>query len=187
MLAVASVTGPAAGGGTVTCETRQGDLRDLDLGGSSLLTASALLDVLTVEDVDGLAAACAAADCPALLTLSVAGRVDLAPADPLDGAFTAAFNDHQRRDGRLGPDAIGAAVTAFESRGMTVRTAPSPWRLGPAEPALRDKWLRGWVAAACEQEPSLAAEADAYLGRRLPDRDLRAVVHHSDLLATGAA
>ncbi|HVW43862.1 MAG TPA: class I SAM-dependent methyltransferase [Amycolatopsis sp.] len=187
VLAVAAVTGPAADGGDVTFETWQGDLRGLDLDGTSLLTASALLDVLTLEDVDGLAAACAGADCPALLTLSVAGRVDLDPVEPLDSAFTAAFNDHQRREGRLGPDAPGAAAAAFEAHGMTVRTAPSPWRLGPADAPLREKWLRGWVAAACEQDPALAAEAPAYLTCRLADAHLRAAVHHTDLLALGAS
>ena len=186
LLAVATVTGPAADGSAVTFETRQGELTGLDLTGTSLLTASALLDILTAEEVAGLAAACAAAECPALLTLSVAGRVELDPVDPLDDSFAAAFNDHQRRDGLLGPDAADAAVSAFEQRGMAVRTAPSPWRLGPVDAPLREKWLRGWVAAACEQDPSLTPEAGAYLERRLGDGDLRAVVHHTDLLAAGA-
>ncbi|HJQ48133.1 MAG TPA: SAM-dependent methyltransferase [Amycolatopsis sp.] len=187
VLAVATVTGPTADGGAVTFETRHGDLRGDDLDGPSLLTASALLDILTAEDVDGIAASCAAAGCPALLTMTVAGRVELDPADSLDTAFTAAFNDHQRRGGLLGPDAVDAAVTAFETHGMSVRTAPSPWRLGPGETALREVWLRGWVAAACEQDPALTTEATAYLARRLATPALRAVIHHTDVLATEAA
>lgn len=184
-VAGASVTGP-----DVTVETREGDLTTLradDLAGTSLLTASALLDLLTAEEVDALAEACVDAGCPALLTLSVAGRVDLEPAEPLDAEFAEAFNAHQRRevDGRrlLGPDAVAAAVESFERRGAVVRTSPSPWRLGPDQSALAGEWLRGWVGAACEQRPDLAGEAPAYLGRRLAG-ELRVVVHHTDLLAS---
>jgi len=171
----------------VTVQTREGDLTALrgdDFAGTSLVTASALLDLFTAEEVDGLAEACAGI--PVLFTLSVAGRVELEPADPLDTAFQDAFNAHQRRvvDGRrlLGPDAVTAAAAAFERVGSEVVTRPSPWRLGPDQAALAAEWLRGWVGAAVEQEPGLAAEAPEYLRRRL-DEGLTAVVHHTDLLA----
>ena len=104
LLGVAAVSGVAADGSAVTFDTHHGELTGLradDLAGTSLVTASALLDLLTAQEVDGLAAACAAAGCPALLTLSVAGEAEFAPADPLDAEFAAAFNDHQRRDGPL--------------------------------------------------------------------------------------
>jgi hypothetical protein len=165
----------------VTVETRQGDLtalRAADLAGASLVTASALLDLLTRAQVDALAAACVEAGVPALFTLSVAGRVELDPAEPLDARFQAAFNAHQRRDGLLGPDAPAVAVEAFEGLGARVETRPSPWRLEPG--ALVREWVRGWVEAACEQEPGLTGEADEYLRRR---ESARAVVHHVDLLA----
>ena len=171
----------------VTVQTREGDLTALrgdDFAGTSLVTASALLDLFTAEEVDGLAEACAGI--PVLFTLSVAGRVELEPADPLDTAFQDAFNAHQRRvvDGRrlLGPDAVTAAAAAFERVGSEVVTRPSPWRLGPDQAPLAAEWLRGWVGAAVEQEPGLAAEAPEYLRRRL-DEGLTAVVHHTDLLA----
>ncbi|WP_425472954.1 class I SAM-dependent methyltransferase [Streptomyces botrytidirepellens] len=94
----------AADGSPVTVRTRRGDLGSLtaaDLAGASLVTASALLDVLTAEEIEGLAAACAGAGCPVLLALSVAGRVELAPEDPLDAEIAEAFNAHQRRSGLL--------------------------------------------------------------------------------------
>ncbi|PSL56949.1 methyltransferase family protein [Saccharothrix carnea] len=173
----------------VTIETHEGDLTRLtaaDLAGTSLVTASALLDLLTAEEVDGLAGACADAGCPALFTLSVAGRVEFAEPEPLDAEFEAAFNAHQRRvvDGRrlLGPDAVPAAVEAFGRRGAEVTTSPSPWRLGPEQAALAGEWLRGWVEAAVEQEPRLAAEAPGYLRRKL-EHGPGVVVHHTDLLA----
>ncbi|MFD2420963.1 SAM-dependent methyltransferase [Amycolatopsis pigmentata] len=191
LLARASVTGAAADGGRVTFETREGDLAGLsaeDFAGTSLVTASALLDVLTAGQVDGLAAACAAAGCPALLTLSVTGQVEFAEPEPLDADFREAFNDHQRRAGKLGPDAVEAATEAFARHGMRVLTRPSPWRLGPQESELTAEWLKGWVGAACEQRPELGGEADAYLSRRLGERGAgtpHVVVHHTDLLALG--
>jgi hypothetical protein len=45
--------------------------------------------------------------------------------------------------------------------------------------------LRGWIAAACEQEPGLAAAAGAYRDRRLAQAAagaLAVTVDHADLL-----
>ncbi|MBQ1097443.1 trans-aconitate methyltransferase [Streptomyces sp. b94] len=187
--AAVAAPGSAADGSRVTVETRRGDLGRLTpdaLAGAALVTASALLDVLTAEEVGTLAAACASAGCPALLTLSVAGRVDLTPAHPLDAEIADAFNDHQRRTGMLGPDAVTVAAEAFAAHGATVRAHPSPWRLGPGEAALTAQWLRGWVRAAVEQRPELREPADRYLNERLAActaGELRVVVHHTDLLA----
>ncbi|MEU9626590.1 class I SAM-dependent methyltransferase [Streptomyces luteogriseus] len=191
LLHFAAVSSPrsAADGSRVSVETRRGDVARLTpdaLQGASLVTASALLDVLTREEIDTFAAACAGAGCPALLTLSVAGRVELTPSHPLDAELVQAFNDHQRRDGLLGPDAVTAAAEAFSEHGATVRLHPSPWRLGPEQAALTEQWLRGWVGAAVEERPELRAEADVYLTNRLAALaagELRVTVHHVDLLA----
>ncbi|MGW8555681.1 SAM-dependent methyltransferase [Streptomyces tubercidicus] len=195
LLALAGARMPvtAADGTSVAATTARGDLADLtadDLAGSSLVTASALLDLLTREEVEDLAEACVGAGSPALFALSVAGRVELTPADPFDAEIADAFNDHQRRtdQGRalLGPDAIAAAVAAFERRGATVQVQSSPWRLGCAESALIAEWLRGWVGAAHAQRPELAPEAVAYLRRRLEEcaaGELTVAVYHTDLLA----
>ncbi|MCX5052830.1 MULTISPECIES: class I SAM-dependent methyltransferase [unclassified Streptomyces] len=191
LLHFAAVASPrsAADGSRVTVETRRGDVARLTpdgLAGASLVTASALLDVLTREEIETLADACTGAGCPALLTLSVAGRVELTPSDPMDAEITDAFNAHQRRDGMLGPDAITVACEAFSERGATVQVNPSPWRLGPGEAALTAQWLRGWVGAAVEERPELKARAERYLRERLAAceaGELRVTVHHSDLLA----
>ncbi|MEV4674113.1 MULTISPECIES: SAM-dependent methyltransferase [Actinomadura] len=175
-----------ADGLPATVETRAGgiaELRASDLVGASLVVASALLDVLTAADVEAIAAA---AGCPALLTLSVVGRVRLTPSEPLDAEYAAAFDAHQRRGGLLGPDAVTAATRAFGRRGATVTTRPSPWRLGPGQAELIAEWLRGWVGAAVEQNPDLAPFADDYLSRRLAacaDGRLTVEVQHLDLLA----
>ena len=186
-----------AEGGPVEVEVRATDLgalRGTDLDGAAVVVASALLDVLTPDDVDRLAAACATAGCPALLTLTVTGRVVLDPPDPLDAPVAAAFDAHQRRTvaGRrlLGPDAVDVATGAFGRHGMAVRQAPSPWRLGPQRAELAAEWMRGRVAAARDERPDLAGAAGAYLERRLragAAGALTAVVHHQDLLVTPVA
>ncbi len=194
-LAVAGAIGPAAGGGAVTVTAEERDITTLRpemLDGTGLVTASALLDLLTADELGAIAEACAGR--PVLFTLSVAGRVELDPADPLDAELAAAFNAHQRREsgGRrlLGPDAVAVAERAFAGLGAQVRTRPSPWRLGPGQTALIAEWLRGWVGAACERRPDLAAEGRAYLHRRLAQcvsGTLRVVVGHHDLLALPGA
>ena len=183
----------AADGAVVTVETRQRDITRLehaDLTGASLITASALLDMMTADELDRFVTTCAGAGCPVLVTISVIGRVELTPRDPLDERIEAAFNDHQRRvtGGRrlLGPDAVDAAVDAFTRLGSDVLVRPSLWRLGAAQAALAVEWFAGWVGAACEQRPELAAPAAPYLRRRLTQTRagrLGVTVHHRDLLA----
>ncbi|MGS0685954.1 class I SAM-dependent methyltransferase [Nakamurella sp. GG22] len=183
-------TGPA--GEQISSETRLEDITRLDdgrLAGASLITASALLDMLTADELDRIVAACVRAGCPVLLTLSVTGRVELAPPDTLDGAIVAAFNAHQRRDTEsgtlLGPDAVLMAAESFERAGATVIDRDTPWRLDASHAPLLAEWFAGWVRAACEQEPSLTAAATDYAGRRAAeaaDGALLATVWHRDLL-----
>jgi hypothetical protein len=191
-LAETDVPGPAADGAAVAVETRLSDITLLDgddLAGATLITASALLDLLTGEELAGLIRACTEAGCPVLFTLSVTGRVHLAPADRLDSRVAAAFDAHQRRmtlRGRLlGPDAVEAATEEFRRLGAEVIVRPSPWRLGAAEADLAVEWLTGWVGAACEQEAGLAADADLYRRRRRREAEagrLAVTVEHADLL-----
>jgi hypothetical protein len=67
-----------------------------------------------------------------------------------------------------------------------VQTRSSPWRLGADQAGLAEEWLRGWVGAACAQQPDLEAHAAAYLRIRLADcaaGRLRVGVGHVDVLA----
>jgi hypothetical protein len=174
-----AVAGAPAG---VTVEPRCSDVTRLapgELAGVDLVTASALLDLLTADELRRMLRACAGR--PLLLALTVVGRVTLDPADELDEPIAAAFNAHQRRDGRLGPDAVAAALD--ELRGADVMSRRSPWRLGPADAALTTEWLEGWLAAACEQEPGL--DPGDYRERRRAQAaagELAVTVDHADLL-----
>ena len=65
--------------------TRQGDLTRLtaaDLADADLVTASALLDMLTAEEIDRVVAACAGAAARPCSPLSVVGRVRVRPGRP---------------------------------------------------------------------------------------------------------
>jgi hypothetical protein len=191
-LAALDIPGPAANGAEVVVETRVSDVTQLrpdDLAGATLVTASALLDLLTQDELWALIDACATAGCLVLLALSVTGRVQLLQADPLDARVAAAFDAHQRRKtprGRLlGPDAVEAAVEGFRRLGAEVVVRPSPWRLGAGWSDLAVEWLTGWVDAACEHEPALAPDADPYRRRRLGEAaagTLAVTVDHADLL-----
>jgi hypothetical protein len=194
LLAVASADppGPAADGAPVTVEARRTDIAGLqldDLADATLITASALLDLLTEDEMARLARVCAGAECPILLTLSVVGRVRIAPADPLDRRVAEAFDAHQRRTterGRLlGPDAVGFAVEEFRRLGATVLVRPSPWRLGPSHLGLVAEWFTGWIEAACRQDTRLIAPCAPYARRRLAQARagrLAVTVDHADLL-----
>jgi hypothetical protein len=185
-LAVAGVPGPAADGAPVTVGARQSDITRLapgDLAGASLVTASALLDLLTADEL--VRVLVASAGCPMLLALTVVGRVTLTPEEPLDALVGAAFNAHQRRGRKLGPDAVAAVVDELRGTGAEVLVRPSPWRLDAARADLTAEWFVGWVGAACEQEPGLVPEAGAYMDRRLGQAaagELDVIVDHADVL-----
>lgn len=195
LLALASATAPPSSldGVPVTTEGRLRDitrLPDTDLDGASLITASALLDMMTSAEIDRLVTTIAAARCPALISLTVVGRVDLSPGHPVDRRVGEAFNEHQTREsghGRgAGPHAARVAADGLARAGLTVTSAPSPWQLDSTCTPVLTAWLDGWVHAAGEQEPALRGEATEYLrwrqGQAAAGR-LSATVHHLDLLA----
>ncbi|MEJ5944391.1 hypothetical protein WDZ17_03685 [Pseudokineococcus basanitobsidens] len=202
LLDVAGRTPGATGGGAVRVV---GDLDDaaglVREGGAAgadrvdLLTATALLDLLRPVEADVLVGAALAADVPLLLSLSVTGEVALDPPHPDDAALGAAFDAHQRRGGRLGPDAAPLVVERLRAAGHGVRTAASPWLLGTAGPpgaddaALLLAWVRGRAAAAVEQDAGLADRAAAWTAEReaqVAAGRLGAVVGHVEVLALPA-
>jgi hypothetical protein len=178
-----AVADPPAG---AVVEPRRSDITRLthdDLAGASVVVASALLDLLTADEL--VRTLRAAAGRPLLLALTVVGRVALVPPEPLDARVGTAFDAHQRRGGRLGPDAVAAAARALGATGAELLVRPSPWRLDTAHAELAAEWLEGWLAAACEQDPGLAAEAGSYRDRRRAQAaagELRVTVDHADLL-----
>ncbi|HSE09552.1 MAG TPA: class I SAM-dependent methyltransferase [Nocardioidaceae bacterium] len=192
-LATAHPPPEAADGAPVKLEVRRRDITRLspeELSDADLVTASAVLDMMTADELDRLLVTCAGAECPVLIALSVTGQVDLTPADPFDQYVAEAFNAHQRRTtgtrSLLGPDAVRAAEEGFTRLGLDVVVRPSPWRLGAEHADLALEWLKGWLTAACEQRPELRDPAESYTRRRLAEAAagrLSVTLHHQDLLA----
>ncbi len=160
------------------------------LAGCGLVTASALLDLVSQAWIGRLAQACANAGADALLALTYDGRIEWSPGDPHDARVRALVNRHQRRDKgfgpALGPDAVAAAAERFRAHGYEVRLAPSDWRLGADSGALQGALIDGWRTAASEVEPAASGALDAWAARRrarVAAGDSRLVVGHADLLA----
>ena len=160
----------------------------LPLDGVRLVTASALFDLASREWIEALAGRLAAAAVGVYAALSYDGRMDWHPPLPEDAEVSAAFNRHQRRDKglgpALGPDAAAALCAALGRRGYAFRSAPSPWRLGPAQAALQAELIRG-VAEAAAEAGCVAAAAWGQ-ARRAASGAARCTVGHVDVLALPA-
>jgi SAM-dependent methyltransferase len=176
----------------VSATAVRADVTDLtrllaDLGGADLITTAALLDLLDLSQLETIVDAVVEARIPALFTLSVTGEALLDPADPQDGPLAAAFDAHQRREARPGPDAAAVVAGLFRECGWSVQEARTAWELtSDDESALVSAWLDGRVEAVVEHQPDLAPVAERWLARRraqLAAGQLAAVVGHVDLLA----
>jgi len=156
-------------------------------GDRRLVTCSALLDVLTTAQLDAVCRALIDNHAPALLSLTVTGTLRVVPSDPADQLLLEAFNDHQRRAGRAGPEATSLATSTLRAGGFTVRCQETPWRLtassgqGFVAQVLQDR-----LHAAVAQDPALAPTAAAWLDLRraqLAVGVLRIDLGHCDILA----
>ncbi|MFI7483513.1 class I SAM-dependent methyltransferase [Kocuria sp. M1R5S2] len=152
-----------------------------------LVTCSALLDLLSREQVQELARVLARNGVPALFALTVDGEVHLDPPHHLDAPVLGAFEDHQHREELAGTDAVRLADAALREEGMDVEVVPTPWWVNDqpwSQPLLR-RFLADRADAAVEHRPDLTAEAHAWLRTRLVDcarHKLRATVGHADVL-----
>jgi len=167
--------------------------RDLEAaldGRVSLVTASALLDLVSAEWLDRLVIEVAARHLPFYAALNYDGRVSFDPADPLDAAVIAAVNLHQQTDKgfgpALGPGAAEAAIKRFQAADYAVVHGRSDWHLLPRDREIQRDMLAGWAGAAREIGAVSLADAAAWLTRR---RDLLAAgrstikVGHVDIFA----
>lgn len=106
------------------------DLKATEIRDPGLLTASAVLDVLSFDQLDQLTRLLDAAQVPALFSLNVTGNVHLTPEAGADDEIAAAFNCHQLRAGLAGPRAADYLKQRLQQAGFRVSTAATPWRLG---------------------------------------------------------
>ncbi|QVL50439.1 MAG: class I SAM-dependent methyltransferase [Thiocapsa sp.] len=147
---------------TCTLAPRRFDLaRDLDalpIEGIGLVTASALLDLVSETWLAGLVSQCAKVRVPILTALTYDGRVAFEPALSLDREVIEAVNRHQGRDKgfgpALGPSANGRLAILAAARGYWVEVRTSDWRIRRSERELQAALIRGWSRAAREEAPA---------------------------------
>lgn len=177
---------------TADVATRCMDLSTLDdraiFDGRSLVTASALLDLVSDVWLRALAVRCAGSGAAVLFALSYDGRIVCSPEDRDDHAIVARVNEHQRIvkgfGPALGPAANDCAERCFRDLGYHVTRDRSDWLLTPASAELQRQLIDGWANAAIEMAPSQAAVIDAWRCRRLAHVDAgrsQVIVGHEDL------
>ena len=155
----------------------------------ALVTSSALLDLVSAEWLEALAARCAAAAAPVLFALNYDGRTTCAPAEPEDAEVLELFNRHQRTDKSfgpaLGPTAAASAESAFARHGYRVTARASDWRIPASAAAMQRALVDGWLGAALELAPARRAALTDWHRRRRAHIDAgrsSIVVGHADLL-----
>ena len=180
----------------------QGDLVDVGLAAvqhADLVTASALLDLVSEEWLRRVVDACAEAGCGAHFALSYDGDIRWGSAgepggqaeeDPDDALVRDAVNTHQIGEKGLGV-ALGSAAgleaeQLFQSAHYRTWLVPSGWRLGLAEASLVRRLIAGWEAAAVTMRPGDAGRIHAWAERRhatVAEGRFTLRVGHRDLLA----
>lgn len=147
--------------------------RDLEAaldGPVDLVTASALLDLVSDDWLGRLVVETAARRVPLYAALTYDGRIEFDPSDPGDAAIVAAVNRHQRRDKgfgpALGPTAAAAAIARFEAVGYSVVHGTADWVLGPDDRKMQTEILSGWAAASRETGDPPLADTIGWLTRR---------------------
>lgn len=152
------------------------DVRALDhrlFEGRSLVTASALLDLVSEPWMRELVLRCRAHRSAALFALTYDGRMTFEPAEPEDALVRGLVNRHQKTDKgfgpALGPRATEVAVDLFRSADYTVRTVSSDWVLSrmSAPDELQHQLIEGWAEAAAVVAPDQRAAIADWRKRRL--------------------
>jgi SAM-dependent methyltransferase len=176
-------------------ETRQGDLGALDdhriFAGRHIVTASALLDLVSKSWLLALAAHCRVEGALALFAMTYNGQFACTPADAEDEEVRGLMNRHQTRDKGLGgaaagPDAGAVAEQCFLQEGYRVRREPSDWVLGPADREVQRLLIDGWADAATDMALDRGPDIARWRARRLAHVEAgrsRVVVGHDDLAA----
>ena len=167
------------------------DLAELPIEGIGLVTASALLDLVSETWLAGLVSQCAKVRVPILIALTYDGRVAFEPASSLDREVIDAVNRHQGRDKgfgpALGPGANGRLAILAAAQGYWVEVRMSDWRIRRSERELQAALIRGWSRAACEEasasDQAGIAHWEAVRLAAVERGCSRIIVGHRDLLA----
>ena len=157
------------------------NLDELPLDGTTLITASALLDLVSES---WLSEFLTRLSVPVYFALTYDGVMSWSPEDSRDAEITKAFNAHQQTDKglgpALGPRAITAIVAILEDAGFEVFTADSPWVLSPEQKNLQNALVSG-IAQAANDVGNPNAESWAIHRNSISEAECR--VGHKEILA----
>ena len=181
---------PSPDGATVTLQRRDlaAGLEDLPFEADAVVT-SALLDLVSRDWLQGLAAQCARRSVPFLAALTVDGRVRFSPEDPGDADVMRWFRAHQQTDRGFGPSpgfqAADVMAGLLEQAGMTVYTERADWDIPPDDQPMMAEMVRGIATASaeCSPRPQAVRSWEADRLRAITRHRLRMTVGHIDLLA----
>ncbi|KEZ79039.1 class I SAM-dependent methyltransferase [Salinisphaera hydrothermalis] len=141
------------------------------LAGADLVTASALLDLVSADWVSRFIDACATARAAVLIAVSIDGRLEFTDVDPSDALVRRALARDQARDKGLGP-ALGAAapgvlIDALTRRGYAITVQPSDWHIDATDAELARALITGWRDAAISQCPAEAGRIRGWAEQRI--------------------
>ena len=174
-------------------ETHRADLNTLVddetlFHGCTLVTASALLDLVSEAWLAKLVLRCRDAAAAVLFALSYDGRIVCSPEEPEDDDVRQLVNAHQKTDKgfgpALGPDAAARAIGLLSEAGYTTRQEPTDWKLTADMQMLQRELVTGWAGAASEMAPERSEIVKDWHSRRMAHIDAgrsRIVVGHIDV------
>ena len=178
------------------CADLGNGLTSIDIGQPQLITASALLDLVSAHWLEMLLHDACSAGAAVLCTLTVDGRTEWDPPDAADGALHRQFTLHQRRDKGFGP-ALGPSAAPLAARYLadahyTLVQADSDWVIDAAggQPhalTMLAAMIEGMAGAAIAQQPDAVNTVRAWQARRMAlIGHTRLRVGHVDLMAAPA-
>ena len=140
----------------------------LPLDRADAVVCSALLDLVGAAWLERMAASLRV---PLLACLTVDGRDRWAPSHPLDRLVLGGFRRDQSRDKglghALGRDAPGALHRICATRGHTVRSAPSDWRIPRDGHAMLGMLTTSHATVAARQRPAWRGDIEAWAQTRM--------------------
>ena len=171
------------------CADLASGLEAVPFADAQLVTAAALLDLVSASWLDALLERVQKAKAAVLFALSVDGRVSWEPVLEEDEAVHRLFAAHQRRDKGFGPalggEAPAMAAARLAAMGYGVSRSRSDWHI--EDMTLLQAMIDGMAAAALEQGPGARALVRAWQKQRRASVP-RSCLHvgHMDLLALPA-
>jgi len=143
----------------------------LTLGDVDLITASALLDLVSHAWIEHLVQHCRRASCAVLFALSYDGGTAWEPELAMDEQVRRLLNQHQGSDKGFGPaagpQAVPHAAKCLQDAGFQVLQGRSDWLLNAADGALQAALATDWAQAAAAVDPRKSARITEWLQQRL--------------------